>query len=175
MPSAAKTDLKQEYATLLKSRPNFIVTHYQGLNVLQISNLRKKLKDAGASYRVVKNNVFSIALKESGTAADFPFDTTLKGPNAIAFAGSDVPTIAKVLRDFSKENEKLKITAGVMEATYFDAKGVAAIADLPSREQILAQLAAMLNSPATKIAGTLSNVIASLARGIKSVAEQNGK
>ena len=175
MPSAVKTELKDEYAALLKAHPNFIVTHYQGLDVAQISTLRKKLRDAGASYTVVKNNVFSIALKESGTAKDFPFDATMKGPNAIAFSSSDVPAVAKVLRDFSKDNEKLKITAGVMEATYFDAKGIAAIADLPSREQILAQLAAMLNSPATKIAGTLNNVIASLARGIKSVAEKNGK
>ena len=174
-PSADKKSLHAEYVELLKARPNFIVTHYQGLDVVAISNLRKKLRDAGASYTVVKNNVFSIALKDSGAAKDFPYDSTLKGPNAIAFAGKDVPAVAKVLRDFSKENDKLKITAGVMESNYYDAKGIATIADLPSREQILAQLAAMLNSPATKIAGTLNNVMASLARGIKSVAEKNGK
>ncbi len=175
MPSVAKTDLKAEYSSQLKSTPNFIVTQYQGLNVAQISTLRKKLREAGASYTVVKNNVFSIALKESGVAGEFPLDTTLRGPNAIAFAGSDVPSIAKVLRDFSRENDKLKVTAAVMENTYFDAKAVVAIADLPSKEQLLAQLAAALNSPATKIAGTLNNVIASLARGIKSVAEKNGQ
>lgn len=175
MPSAEKTTLKEEYSAVLKNHPNFIVTQYQGLDVVAISNLRKKLREAGAKYTVVKNNVFSLALKESGVAKDFPYDSTLKGPNAIAFTGADVPAVAKVLRDFAKENEKLVLTAGVMESTYFDAKGVKAIADLPSKEQILAQLAAMLNSPATKIAGTLNNVIASLARGIKSVAEQNGK
>ncbi|MBN8222672.1 MAG: 50S ribosomal protein L10 [Spirochaetes bacterium] len=175
MPSAEKTTLKEEYSAVLKNHPNFIVTQYQGLDVVAISNLRKKLREAGAKYTVVKNNVFSLALKESGVAKDFPYDSTLKGPNAIAFTGADVPAVAKVLRDFAKENEKLVLTAGVMESTYFDAKGVKAIADLPSKEQILAQLAAMLNSPATKIAGTLNNVIASLARGIKSVAEKNGK
>lgn len=175
MPSQEKSTLKEEYATLLKANPGFIVTQYQGLDVAQISALRKKLRDAGGSYTVVKNNVFSIALKESGVAKDFPYDSTLKGPNAIAFVQGDVPAVAKVLRDFSKENEKLKITAAVMESTYYDAKGVVTIADLPSREQILAQLAAMLNSPATKIAGTLNNITASLARGIKSVAEKNGK
>lgn len=175
MPAAEKTQLKDEYASLLKSRPNFIVTQYQGLDVAEMSALRKKLREAGGSYTVIKNNVFSIALKESGVAKDFPYDTTLRGPNAIAFASDDVPAVAKVLRDFSKENEKLKITAAVMESTYYDAKGVATIADLPSREQVLAQLAAMLNAPATKIAGTLNNIIASLARGIKSVAEKNGK
>jgi large subunit ribosomal protein L10 len=174
MPSAEKTTLKDEYAAALKSTPNFIVTQYQGLDVVAISTLRKRLRDAGARYTVVKNNVFSLALKESGVANDFPYDSTLKGPNAIAFAGSDVPSVAKVLRDFSKENDKLILTAGVMESTYFDAKGVKAIADLPSKEQILAQIAAMVNAPATKIAGTLNNVIASLARGIKSVAEKNG-
>ncbi|MBX3721486.1 MAG: 50S ribosomal protein L10 [Turneriella sp.] len=175
MPPAEKTTLKEEYSAVLKNHPNFIVTQYQGLDVVAISNLRKKLREAGAKYTVVKNNVFSLALKESGVAKDFPYDSTLKGPNAIAFTGADVPAVAKVLRDFAKENEKLVLTAGVMESTYFDAKGVKAIADLPSKEQILAQLAAMLNSPATKIAGTLNNVIASLARGIKSVAEKNGK
>lgn len=175
MPSAEKTELKDEYASLLKSHPNFVVTQYQGLDVAQISALRKKLREAGGSYTVVKNNVFSLALKESGVAKDFPYDSTLKGPNAIAFASDDVPAVAKVLRDFSKDNDKLKITAAVMESTYYDAKGVATIADLPSRGQILAQLAAMLNSPATKIAGTLKNIMASLARGIKSVAEKNGQ
>jgi len=174
MPSAEKTSLKEEYAAQLKAHPNFIVTHYQGLDVAGISGLRKKLREAGAKYTVIKNNVFSIALKESGVAKEFPYDTTLKGPNAIVFTGSDVPAAAKVVRDFSKDNDKLSIRAAVMETTYFDAAGVKAIADLPSREQILAQLAAMLNSPATKIAGTLNNVIASLARGIKSVAEKNG-
>lgn len=175
MASAEKTELKDEYTSILKSNPNFIVTQYQGLDVAQISSLRKKLREAGGSYTVVKNNVFSLALKESGVAKDFPYDSTLKGPNAIAFASEDVSSVAKVLRDFSKDNDKLKITAAVMESTYYDAKGVATIADLPSREQILAQLAAMLNSPATKIAGTLNNIMASMARGIKSVAEKNGQ
>lgn len=175
MPSAEKTTLKDEYAAILKSRPNFIVTQYQGLDVAQISALRKKLREAGGAYTVVKNNVFSLALKESGVAQNFPYDSTLKGPNAIAFAGEDVPAVAKALRDFGKDNDKLKITAAVMESTYYDAKGVATIADLPSREQILAQIAAMLNSPATKIAGTLNNIMASLARGIRSVAEKNGQ
>ncbi len=175
MASAEKTELKDEYVAILKAKPNFIVTQYQGLDVAQISSLRKKLREAGGSYTVVKNNVFSLALKESGVAQDFPYDSTLRGPNAIAFTSQDVPAIAKVLRDFSKDNDKLKITAAVMESTYYDAKGAATIADLPSREQVLAQLAAMLNSPATKIAGTLSNIMASLARGIRSVAEKNGQ
>lgn len=175
MASAEKTSLKEEYAGLLKKYPNFIVTHYQGLDVAAITGLRKKLRDAGASYTVVKNNVFSLALKESGVAKDFPYDTTLIGPNAIAFTAGDVPAAAKVLRDYAKDNDKLVVRAGVMESAYFDAKGVRAIADLPSKEQILAQIAAMLNAPATKIAGTLNNIMASLARGINSVAEKNGK
>ena len=106
MPSAEKTTLKEEYSAVLKNHPNFIVTQYQGLDVVAISNLRKKLREAGAKYTVVKNNVFSLALKESGVAKDFPYDSTLKGPNAIAFTGADVPAVAKVLRDFAKENEK---------------------------------------------------------------------
>lgn len=175
MPAAEKTELKDEYLSILKSKPNFIVTRYQGLDVAQISVLRRKLREAGGSYKVVKNNVFRLALKESGVANDFPYDSTLQGPNAIAFASDDVPAVAKVLRDFGKENDKLKVVAAVMESTYYDEKGVATIADLPSREQVLAQLAAMLNAPATKIAGTLSNIMASLARGIRSVAEKNGK
>jgi large subunit ribosomal protein L10 len=175
MPSAEKIGLKEEYATALKANPNFVVTQYQGLDVAAISSLRKKLREAGATYTVIKNNVFTLALKDAGTAAEFPYDSTLVGPNAIAFAGEDVPAVAKILKDFGKDNDKLVITAAVMENTYYDGKGVIAIADLPSKEQILAQIAAMLNSPATKIAGTLNNVIASLARGINSVAEKNGK
>ncbi|HRP69239.1 MAG TPA: 50S ribosomal protein L10 [Turneriella sp.] len=175
MPSVQKTTLRDEYAGILKDYPNFIVTQYQGLDVAALTALRKKLREAGGKYAVVKNNVFALALKDSGVAKDFAYDSTLKGPNAIAFVKGDVPAVAKVLRDFSKENDKLVLTAGVMESAFFDANGVKAIADLPSREQILAQIAAMLNAPATKIAGTLNNIVASLARGIKSVAEKNAK
>ncbi|MCS6972534.1 MAG: 50S ribosomal protein L10 [Turneriella sp.] len=173
MPAQQKVELKEHYVALLKKHPNFIVTHYQGLSVEQMTKLRKKLREAGGGYTVIKNNVFSLALRESQVVGDFPYDTTLRGPNAIAFAGDDLPAVAKALRDFSKENEKLKITAAVMEATYYDAAAAGQIADLPSREQVLAQLAATINAPATQIAGILNNVIASLARAIKSVAEKN--
>jgi len=174
MPSAEKIALKSTYDALLKERSDFILTRYSGLDVAQLTSLRKKLSDKGVKYTVVKNNVFRVSLESSGLVKDFPYDSTLKGPLAIAFVKSDLPVVAKVLKDFSKENEKFQITAGVMEAAYYDKNGVSAIAELPSKEQILAQIAAMVNSPATKIAGVLNNVMASLARGIRAAAEKNG-
>lgn len=174
MASAKNVQLQEDYSEIMKANPNFILTRYSGLSVLEMTDLRAKLREKGVVYKVVKNNVFKRALKEAPEIEGLPIDSTFKGPLAIAFTGEDVPSVAKVLKDYSKEKDKLKIVAGVMETTFYDKKGVEAIASLPTKEQLLATLAASLNSPATKMAGVMNNIMASLARAIKAVGEKNG-
>lgn len=174
MPSPAKKELHEKYTAILAERPDFILTRYQGLNVEKMSGLRKRLRDKDVKYAVIKNNVFRLALQANKELKNFPFDTTFSGPIGVAFVKGDLPVAAKILKDFGKENDKFQIAAGVMENTFYDKKGVETIADLPSREAILGQVAGMLNAPVTKVAGIMNNIMASLARAIKSVAEKNG-
>lgn len=174
MPSQKNIDLQQNYSDTIKSSPNFILTRYTGLSVSQITDLRGKLREKGVTYKVIKNNVFKRALQETPEIDGFPYDSTFEGPLAVAFVAEDMPSAAKVLKEYAKEQDKLQIVAGVMETTYYDASGVESIASLPSKEELLATLAASLNSPATKMAGVMNNIMASLARAIKAVGEKNG-
>lgn len=174
MPSPAKKELFEKYTAILTENPDFILTRYRGLNVEKISGLRKKLHEKGIKYAVIKNNVFKLALKTNKEIKEFPFDSTFTGPLGVAFVKSDLPVAAKILKEFGKENDKFEIAAGVMENLYYDGKGIERIADLPSREAILGQVAGMLNAPATKMAGVVNNIMASLARAIKAAGEKNG-
>ncbi|MCS6984529.1 MAG: 50S ribosomal protein L10 [Leptospiraceae bacterium] len=174
MPAQEKVELREKYLSILKERPNFILTRYHGLSVAQMENLRGKLKKQGSYYTVVKNNIFRLALKEVGLLDKCPLDSTLVGPLAVVFSAGELPQAAKILKDFKKENDALSIVGGVMETTYYDAMGVEALAGLPSREELLAKLAATINAPASQIAGVVQNIIASLARAIKAVGEKNG-
>lgn len=174
MPSVKNVELKKSYEERLQSSPNIIMTRYTGLDVEKMGELRQKLRDGGIGYQVVKNNIFKLALNDAVESIEGLPENEFEGPIGVAYAGEDMPAAAKVLKDFGRENEQLEIISGVMDSTYYDKKGVEALAGLPSREELLATVLSSLNSPATKIAGTMQNIMASLARGIKAVGEKNG-
>lgn len=173
MPAAEKIELKEAYAQILEDKPNFILTRYSGLDVGQMTDLRAKLREKGVEYRVVKNNVFRLAVLDRGEVKGMP-ENPFTGPIGVAFAGDDLPIAAKVLKDYAKDEEKFSLVAGVMEAHFYDESKVGTLASLPTREELLAKLAASLNGPATEMAGLLNNIMASLARAIKAVGEKNG-
>lgn len=172
MPSVKKQELKESYNNILEEYPDFILTRYSGLDVEHVTDLRRKLTEKNVSYKVIKNNIFLLSLKEKSGVKDFPEE--LKGPLAVAFTKENLPSVAKVLKDYSKENEHLQIVSGVMEDNYYDAKGVEAIASLPPKEESLAKFAAALNGPTTQIAGLMNQIMSSLARAIQAVGEKNG-
>lgn len=174
MASSANIELKKSYVELLAKSPSFIFTRYHGLSVAQVDVLRSRLRQQGVKYAIVKNNIFKRALAESNLIDENTLESILTGPIAVAFTGEDLPVAAKILKDYKKENDKFDIMAGVMEETYYDAAGIEALAGLPSKERVLATLAAALNGPATKVAGLVNNIMASLARAIKAVGEKNG-
>ncbi len=159
--------LKEE----LQEKKNFILTHYSGIKVKDLTMLRRKLRAAGADYKVVKNNLFRRAMKEAGYVS---MENYLKGPTAIAFVKEDVGPVAKILKEFKKEMELFSIRAGMMDNAVYSAEQIETIADLPSKEVVLAQLMGLINAPLTNIATGVNQVIASLARGIKAVAEKQG-
>ena len=171
MPAVNKVALKEEYDGFLEESPNFIMTRFTGLDVAQLTDLRSKLHEKGIQYRVVKNRIFKLSLR-GREVKGFPYDE-LRGPIGVVFPKEDMPTGAKILKDFAKEHEPFEIMSGVMESNFYDVKAVESLANLPSKEQLLATIAVGLNSPATKIAVGVKEVMASLARAIQAVGEKN--
>ena len=136
-----------------------VVTHYMGLTVAEMTDLRGRLRKEGASLKVVKNTLVKKAIAEAGDGALALF----KGPVAIAYAPDPV-SAAKVVTDYAKGNDKFSVVGGLMGENVLDVKAVAALATLPSLDQLRAKLLGLLNAPATKIAGITQAPAAQLAR-----------
>lgn len=174
MPSAKNIQLKEEYRELLSEKPNFIMTRYTGLSVAEITDLRRKLNEQNVQYKVIKNRIFQRALQENDDLKDLKCAKEITGAVAVAMIADDFPAVAKVLKEYAKENDHLEFIAGVMEAKYYEADQVSQMAELPSKEQSLAMLSGLLNAPATNIAGMMNQIMSSLARAIQAVGEKNG-
>lgn len=173
MPSQKKIELLDRYTDTLNEKPNFILTRYTGLNVEQITDLRRKLYEKGFRYTVLKNNIFNLAISKREDLAEYPSEK-IEGAIAGVFSDEDLPGAAKILKDYSKNNDKLQIMSGVFESKYLSDKEVEGIAGLPSKEELLAQIASSINAPASQLASMMNTIMASLARGIKAVGEKNG-
>ena len=154
----AKKQIVQEIADKFKASKSTIVVDYRGLNVAEVTELRKQLRDAGIDFKVYKNTLTRLAA-ESAELAEL--NSVLTGPNAIAFSNEDVVAPAKILNDFAKKHEALEIKAGVIEGNVATVEEVKALAELPSREGLLSMLLSVLQAP-----------IRNLALATKAVAEQ---
>ena len=137
-----------------------IVTQQSGMTVAEVSDLRRKMRDAGASYKVTKNRLTRLALE--GTKYEALKDM-FTGPTAVAVSVDPVAA-AKVCVAFAKANEKLIIVGGAMGETQLDAGGIQALATLPSLDQLRGKLIGLLQAPATKVAGVVQAPAAQLAR-----------
>jgi large subunit ribosomal protein L10 len=146
-----------------------VVAHYSGLNVSQMTALRGRMRDAGASLKVAKNRLAKLALK--GTEIEH-ISGLFQGPTVIAYSADPVAA-PKVAADFAKTNEKFVVLGGAMGATSLDAKGVEALATLPSLDQLRAKLVGMIQTPATRIAGVLQAPAGQLARVIGAYAKKD--
>jgi len=137
-----------------------VVTRNQGLTVAEATVLRRRMRDAGATFKIAKNRLTNLAL--DGT----PFDALrplLKGPTALAWS-KDPVAVAKVAVDYAKTNEKLVVIGGALGTRTLDLAGIRALAELPSLETLRAGLLGMLNTPATRLAGVLQAPAGQLAR-----------
>lgn len=167
-----KIDEVANLARKLQERKNIILTNYSGIKVKSLSELRRKIREKGGEYKVIKNNLFKRAMSEVGAVS---IDKHLKGPIGVVFIKDDVGEIAKVLRDFAKEQEKFAFSLGLLDNVVYSADQVKQIADLPSKEVLLSQVMSLVNGPGTKIAIGINQIMASLARGINAVAEKNAQ
>lgn len=137
-----------------------VVAHYAGLTVAQMTRLRSEMRSAGGQVKVAKNRLVKLALE--GTDAKGIVDL-LKGPTCLAFSADPIAA-PKIAVKFAKANEKFVILGGSMGATVLDAKGVNSLADLPSLDELRGKLIGLLQAPASKIARTLNEPGAQLAR-----------
>lgn len=145
------------------------VVDYRGLTVKEIQALRGSIREAGASMKVYKNTLMHIALKDSELPT---LDDILSGPSAFVFAGADVAAAAKAVKEFAKTNQNLEIKGGLMEGKAVTAAEVEAIASLPSREELLAQIAGAISGVARGLAVALNGVPRGMAQVVKAVADQ---
>jgi large subunit ribosomal protein L10 len=168
---AAKAGLVSALGEVFKTTNVVVVAHYSGLTVPQMQNLRKQMKQAGASVKVAKNRLAKIALEGSDVAS---IASLFKGPTLIAFSGDPVAA-PKVAVDFAKGHEKFVILGGAMGKTALDQNGVRALAALPSLDELRAKIVGLIQAPATKIAQVVTAPAAKVARVVQAYADKSGK
>lgn len=167
-PRADKVQEVAEIRELIQSG-TVILTDYQGLDLKGLSDLRKKLREAGGGYRVVKNTLFTLAA--AGTAAE-ALAEGLAGPTAMAYSEADPVAAAKALQEFAKGPKALVLKAGLVDGTVFDAKQISALASIPPKEQLYAMVVGGLQSPITGLVGTLNSMLSQLVMTLQAISDQ---
>jgi large subunit ribosomal protein L10 len=165
---AAKRELIDHLHGVLKSTGVVVIAHNTGMVAAQSAEFRKRLKEAGGSVKVAKNKLAQLALKDTDAEK---LSVLLTGPTILAFS-KDPIAAAKATVTYAKGNDKLVILGGAMGKTILDAKGVQALAELPSLDELRAKIIGLLNAPATKIARTIKEPGAKLARVIQAKASK---
>jgi large subunit ribosomal protein L10 len=145
---AGKQQAVEEIAAKLKDSSTTVVADYRGLNVAQVTELRRQLRAAGVEFQVLKNSLVSRAADSVELSE---LNSVLTGPTAIAF-GKDIVAPAKIINDFAKKNDALKIKGGVVEGRVVDQAQIQALAALPSREGLLSMLLSVLQAPMRNVA-----------------------
>ena len=172
VPRPEKAAVVAEVRDRLSASDAALLTEYRGLNVGEMADLRRSLRAAGGEYTVYKNTMVRLATAELGLdLADL-----LTGPTAIAFVGArtdgsagDAAAVAKALRDFSRANRALILKGGVLGNKVLSAEDLVSLADLPSRDLLLAQLAGGLQAPLVKFAGLLQALPRNFAYGLQAL------
>ena len=139
----------QEITEKFQSAASVVVVDYRGLNVTQVTELRKQLREAGVEFKVYKNTLTRRAAEAAGVEG---INEVLTGPNAVAFSTEDVIAPAIIINEFAKKNEALEIKAGIIEGTIASVEDVKALAELPSRDGLLSMLLSVLQAPVRNFA-----------------------
>lgn len=165
-PRPEKVAVVEEVTAKLKASDAVLITEYRGMSVGQLSALRQQLRPAGAEYHVYKNTLARFAAINADLAdlADL-----LVGPTGLVFVSGDAAAAAKALRDVARTNPLLVLKGGAIGGRAISAKDVEALADLPSREVLLAQLAGAFQAPMVKTAGLLQALPRNFAYGLKAL------
>jgi len=171
MDRAEKRELVSTLNEAWKDIGVIVVAHYAGMTVAQMTEFRKRVKEAGGSVKVAKNRLAKLALKDTDSVS---ISDLLKGQTCLAYSDDPIAA-ARISVKYSKENDKLVILGGAMGKTVLDAKAVKALADLPSLDELRAKLLGLLQAPATKIARIMKEPGAKLARVVQAKSAQEAK
>jgi large subunit ribosomal protein L10 len=166
---AKKTEIVDSLRGVFSDAGVIVVTHYQGLSVAEVTELRRGMRAAGARFRVTKNRLAKIALADTPYS---PLAGMFVGPTAIAFS-QDPIAAPKAAVGYAKRNEKLAIIGGALGSNLLSAEQVRALADLPSIDELRAKLIGLLASPAARLVGLLQAPGAQLARVLAAHADQS--
>jgi large subunit ribosomal protein L10 len=169
--ASEKTAVVEDVREKAAETSTAVVTEYRGLTVAEISSLRRELRAAGAEYKVQKNTLVRRGIE--GTPTE-PLSEFLEGPTAIAWIRGDISAVAKVLRDFAKATPTLVIKGGVLDGRSLSAADLGALADLPSRDVLLAQLAGLMAAPLRQMAGLIKAVPQNFAYGLSALIDAKG-
>ncbi|HMC52431.1 MAG TPA: 50S ribosomal protein L10 [Acidimicrobiales bacterium] len=170
-PRAEKVAVVREVRERLDSAEAAILTEYRGLRVSELAALRRALREAGGEYRIYKNTLARLAVRDVGIGE---LEAALTGPTAIAFVKGDPVTVARALRDFARTNPNLVVKGGLLGPRVLSGLDATALADIPPRDVLLARVAGGLAAPLTKFAGLLQALPRNLAYGLKALIDQRG-
>lgn len=155
----AKVELKkpivEEISANIKDAQSVVIVDHRGLTVAEDTELRKQLREAGITYKVYKNTMMNFAFKGTDCEGLAPY---LEGPSAIAISKDDATAPARILCKYAKTAKALEIKGGVVEGTVYDSKGIEAISNVPSREELLGKLLGSIQSPITNLARILNQI-----------------
>lgn len=168
-PRQEKVAVVAEIREKLAACDAAIITEYRGMSVAALAQLRRTLRQSGAEYKVYKNTLARFAAREAGIEA---LEALLIGPTGITFVSGDVAAAAKALRDASKANPLLIIKGGSLGKNALSAKDIEALADLPPRDVLLAQIAGAFQAPLVKTASLLQALPRNFAYGLKALIEK---
>ena len=170
-PRPEKVAVVDEVREKLAGADAALLTEYRGLTVKQLAELRRQLRPAGAEYKIYKNTLVRFAARE---VVDDQLDPLLTGPTAITFVRGDAAAVAKLLRDYARGHQALVVKGGLLGDKVVSAKDVEALADLPPRDVLLAQLAGAFQAPMAKLAGLLQALPRNFAYGLAALIDQRG-
>lgn len=169
MSKKEKELIVRELSEKIRNNSGVVLTEYQGLTVAEITELRAKLRPLNCEYRVIKNTLSKIALKDIGLEE---FAKYFDGPTAIAIEQGDPVAPAKVLLEFSKEHVKLKLKAGLLGKKVLTAEDVKSLANLPSREILISKMLGTLNAPIHNLVSVLQGTIRNLVYVLEAIRKQ---
>jgi len=167
-----KKEVVKELSEKIKGAKSMVFADYRGLTVEQDTELRNALRSAGIDYKVVKNTLTRFAMKENGLVG---LDSYLNGPTAMAVSDTDPVAPAKVLAEYAKKYEKLELKAGVVEGKVIDVAGIKALAELPSREVLIARVLGGFNAPISGFVNVLNGNLRGLVVALNAIAEQKAQ
>ena len=169
MPTKKKVQAVQEIREALESSAGAILTNYRGLSVHEMAKLRRELRQADTTYKVLKNTLVRIVVQELDQGDLLPL---LTGPTAIAFFDNDVVAPTKALSAFARRQPALEIKGGLVEGRVYNAAQMKALATLPPKEVLVAQLLGMLQAPTASLVRVLNGPVQGLATALTRIAEQ---